>query len=180
MKTPARQSFFWQERSDEGFSTVGMVLALLISLSLIFTCAKVYEVNTVSAQVQETADAAALAAENVVGEFYIVVTICDAVTFTLSLTALVVMGIGVVCACIPPTAALSKGLIDASAKINKARDSFYDSAQKSLETLQKALPFIATVKAQQVMAANSSEGSSNFYGIVVLAPWEDKWRSAQF
>lgn len=172
MKTPARQSFFWQERSDEGFSTVGMVLALLISLSLIFTCAKVYEVNTVSAQVQETADAAALAAENVVGEFYIVVTICDAVTFTLSLTALVVMGIGVVCACIPPTATLSKGLIDASAKINKARDSFYDSAQKSLETLQKALPFIATAKAQQVMAANSSEGGSSLYGIAVLAPWE--------
>lgn len=106
-----RRSVFWERGSDAGFSTVGMVLALLISLSLIFTCAKVYEVNTVSAQVQETADAASLAAENVVGEFYIVVTICDAVTFTLSLTALVVMGVGVVCACIPPTAALSKGLM---------------------------------------------------------------------
>lgn len=167
-----RRSVFWEQGSDAGFSTVGMVLALLISLSLIFTCAKVYEVNTVSAQVQETADAASLAAENVVGEFYIVVTICDAVTFTLSLTALVVMGVGVVCACIPPTAALSKGLIDASGKISKARDSFYDSAQKSLETLQKALPFIATVKAQEVMAANSSEGGSSFYGIAILAPWE--------
>lgn len=172
MCTPDTTSLFWDKKADCGFSTVGMVLALLISLSLIFTCAKVYEIQSVSARVQETADAAVLAAENTVGEFYIVVTICDAITFTLSLTSLVVLGIGIICACIPPTAALSKSLIDASGKIGKARDSFYESAQNSLESLQKALPFIATAKAQEVLAANSVEGKSNYYGIVVLAPWE--------
>lgn len=172
MGTSNSSSLFWEKESDQGFSTVGMVLALLITLSLIFTCAKVYEVNSVSARVQETADAAVLAAENTVGEFYIVVTICDAVTFTLSLTSLMVLGVGIICACIPSTAPLSKSLLDASAKLGKARDSFYESAQKSLDTLQKALPFIATAKAQEVLAANSAEGSSHYYGIVVLAPWE--------
>lgn len=164
-----RQSFFWVE---EGFSTAGMVIALLLTLALIFTCAQVYEVNTASSRVQETADAAVLAAENTVGEFYIVVAICDAIVLTLSLTMLVSLGLGVVCACIPPTAAFSKSCIDAAAKIRDARDSFYASSQRSLEKLQQALPFIATAQAQAVLAANSSEGGSQFQGLVVLAPWE--------
>ena len=91
MSTSSTSSLFWNKETDQGFSSVGMVLALLISLALLFTCAKVYEINTVSARVQETADAAVLAAENTVGEFYIVVTVCDAITFTLSLTSLVVL-----------------------------------------------------------------------------------------
>lgn len=66
MSTLSTSSLFWNKETDQGFSTVGMVLALLISLALLFTCAKVYEVNTVSARVQETADAAVLAAENTV------------------------------------------------------------------------------------------------------------------
>lgn len=160
-------SLFWH---DEGFSTVGMALALLITLSLIFTCARVYEIQTASAQVQDVADAAALAAENVIAEFYIVVTVCDALTFTLSLALVVALGIGTVCACIPATASLSKALFEAADQIRSARDSFYQSAQDSLTTLQNALPFIATVKAQQVMNANSRDGSA-YQGIVVLAPW---------
>ncbi len=158
--------------ADDGFSTVGMVLALLISLSLIFTCAQVYEVNSVSAQVQEAADAAALAAENTVGEYYIVVTVCDAITFTLSLAMLVTLGLGVVCACIPSTVGFSKVFLDASSKLCESRDSFYESAQSSLESLQQALPFIAAAQAQAVLSANSSDGGSHYVGIVVLAPWQ--------
>ena len=43
---------------DGGFTSVGMVLALLVCLSLIFTAAQVYRVNTASARVQDVADAA--------------------------------------------------------------------------------------------------------------------------
>ena len=118
-------TLFWKE---EGFSTVGMALALLITLALIFTCAQVYEVSSASSQVQEVADAAALAAENTVAEFYIVVTICDAVTFTLSLTMLTALGLSVVCACIPPTAGLSRTLLEVADRLATARDSFYESA----------------------------------------------------
>lgn len=163
-----KESLFW---ADEGFSTVGMALALLITLSLVFTCARVYEVNTASAQVQEVADAAVLSAENMVGEFYIVVTICDALTFTLSLAMLVTLALGVVCACVPPASALSKTLLSTADKVRHARDSFYDSAQESLIKLQQALPFIATAKAQEVLAANSTNGHA-YQGIAVLAPWE--------
>ena len=54
MKKMRSSSLFWAE---EGFSTVGMVLALLISISLIFTAARVYEINSCSSRVQEVADA---------------------------------------------------------------------------------------------------------------------------
>lgn len=50
MKQLRSSSLFWAE---EGFSTVGMVLALLISISLIFTAARVYEINSCSSRVQE-------------------------------------------------------------------------------------------------------------------------------
>lgn len=168
MRGRSYKSLFWEE---EGFSTVGMALALLLTLALIFTAAQVYEVNTASAQTQEVSDAAALAAENTVGEFYIVVSVCDAVALSLSLTMLVSLGLGVVCACIPPTAELSASFIKASDEIRKARDKFCDSAQESLQKLASALPFIATARAQQVLAANSQAGI-NYQGVVVLAPWE--------
>ncbi len=163
-----KRSIFWEE---EGFSTAGMAIALLLTLALIFTAARVYEVNTASAQVQETADAAALAAENTVAEFYIVASICDACVLSLSLTMVGALGLSVVCACIPPTAALSRGLLEAAKKIKEARDSFCDSANKSLEKLAAALPFLATVKAQEVLRANSVSGAS-YQGVAILAPWE--------
>ena len=64
---------------DGGFSTVGMVLALLISLALIFTSAQVYRIQSYSADIQNVADASVLAAENQVASFYVVGQVCDAV-----------------------------------------------------------------------------------------------------
>ena len=176
MRTKRLDSLFWAE---EGFSTVGMALALLISISLVFTAARVYEINESSSRVQEVADAAALAAENVVGEFYLVASICDAVVLSLSLTTVGCLGLSVVCACIPPTAALSKTFFETAQKVKKSRDSFSESTNESLERLAKALPFIAAVKAQEVYAANSSLSNGAYYqGIVVLSPWEVEQGSA--
>ena len=170
MKQLRSSSLFWAE---EGFSTVGMVLALLISISLIFTAACVYEINSCSSRVQEVADAAALAAENTVGEFYLVAGICDAVLLSLSLTTAGCLGLSVVCACVPPASGFSKTFLEMAQKTKKARDSFSESANESLERLAQALPFIAAVKAQEVYSANSSlSDGAHYQGIVVLSPWE--------
>lgn len=170
MKQLRSSSLFWAE---EGFSTVGMVLALLISISLIFTAARVYEINSCSSRVQEVADAAALAAENTVGEFYLVAGICDAVLLSLSLTTAGCLGLSVVCACVPPASGFSKTFLEMAQKTKKARDSFSKSANESLERLAQALPFIAAVKAQEVYSANSSlSDGAHYQGIVVLSPWE--------
>ena len=49
---------------DGGFSTLGMVIALGLSLVLMFSGFRVYRVQTISAGIQDVADVAALAAEN--------------------------------------------------------------------------------------------------------------------
>ena len=58
-------------------------------------------------------------------------------------------------------------------KTKKARDSFSESANESLDRLAQALPFIAAVKAQEVFSTNSSlSDGAHYQGIVVLSPWE--------
>ena len=140
-KTPvpaarARGLFF----DNEGFSTVGMVLALLITLSLVFTSGQVYRVQAASASVQNAADAAALAAEGPVAEFYVVVRVCDAVVLSLTLTGVAATGIGLVATCVPPLAALGAKLVEAGRTVFTARDSFATKATDALNKVQRALP----------------------------------------
>ena len=164
-----RRSVFWAE---EGFSTLGMVLSLLITLCLVFTAARVYEINSLSADVQDVADAAVLAGENTVAEFYIVSQVCDAVVLSLNLSRLTVAGLGIVAACIPPTKGLATSLFRAADDISKATSSFSKKAKETLDNLQRALPFLANARALAVLNANSGKEGSMYVGMVVLAPWE--------
>lgn len=163
--------FFWDK--EGGFSTAGIVLALLITICLLFTVARVYEVNSASADVQEVADAAALAAENVVAEFYIVVALCDATVLSLSLMFISTLALGVVCLCTPVTVSFAEAFFKAAEKIKDARDSFAEKAQHSLDKFQSVLPFLALTKAQSVFQANSSLPRGGEYsGVALLVPWE--------
>lgn len=72
-------------RDEEGLTTAGMAVALLVSLSLLFSATQVYRINTLSAEVQEVADAAALAAENQVAEFMIAVRVVDGAVLSMTL-----------------------------------------------------------------------------------------------
>ena len=85
-----------------------MALALLVTLALLFSAAQVYRINAASAEVQDVADAAALAAENQVAEFMLVARVCDALILSLSLTGAMSAGLGVVCLCTPATASTSE------------------------------------------------------------------------
>lgn len=156
---------------DGGFSTLGMVLALLITLSLIFTSAQVYKVQSASANVQNVADAAALAAENQVASFYVVVQVCDAIVLSFSLTGLCVAGLGIACLCTPFTVEFSATFIQGAEKIFEARNTFAKKASEALNKLQKLLPFLAAAQAFAVAQANGgSEGS--YIGCAVLLPFE--------
>lgn len=160
-------------RSEDGFSTGGVVIALLITLSLIFTAAQVYQLNSAAATIQNVADAAALAAENEVAEFYVIAKVCDAVILSLSLTGVAAIAIGVVASCIPPTAALGKTLMESGHKILEARNSFAEKAAAGLNKLQGLLPFISAANANALITANSG-GSLNleYSGLAVLLPFE--------
>ena len=158
-------------RDEEGSTTVGVALALLISLSLIFTSAQVYRVNSAAADVQDVADAVALAAENEIAEFMIVVRACDAVVLSLSLTGIIVTGLGVAALCTPATAAASEVLLKAGREVLKARDSFADKASSGLNSLQRALPFLAAACAASVASANNNSSTgADYLGFAVLVP----------
>lgn len=166
---PARKRPFFED--DGGFSTVGMVLAMLLTLALIFTSAQVGRVQSASADIQNVADAAALAAENQVASFYIVANICDAVVLSMSLTGICVAALGVACMCVPLAAGLSVELEGAAAKIFQARNSFAQKATKGLNQLQKMLPFIACAQAYSIASANSGKEGS-YLGCAVLLPFQ--------
>ena len=148
-----------------------MVVALTLALALIFSSAQVYRINSVASDVQEVADACALAAENQVAEFMIAVRVCDAISLSLSLLAVVSYGAGVVAACVPAAAGVSSGLVDFGGKVLSARNSFAEKAARGLTALQQALPFLAAAQAYSVASANGDEGGrSEYYAAVVLVP----------
>lgn len=156
-------------RDEQGLTTVSMVLALLISLSLIFTAGQVCLLQGRASRIQNVADAAALAAENDVAEFMIAVRVCDAVVLTLSLSSLVATGLGVVALCVPPAEAFAEPLLEAGQKLASARNTFSDKASLALDKYQTVLPFIAAADAAAVAAANNEDGSS-YLALAVLAP----------
>ena len=160
-------------RDERGFTTIGAVLALLVALSLLFSAAQVQRIASVSAKVQDVADAAALAAENEVAEYMTVVYVCDAVVLTMSLTGLAATGIGIAALCTPVTAFAAKPLMDAGKSILKARDAFSDKASSGLETLQKALPFLSAANAAATAQANNREGET-YLALALLCPSEGK------
>lgn len=85
---------------ERGFTSVGMAVALLLTLALLFSTAQVYRLNSASAEIQEVADVAALAAESEVADFIWAARKADAVVLTMTLVALSLYGVGVWrCAC---------------------------------------------------------------------------------
>ena len=72
-------------RDEEGSTTAGMAVALLVTLSLLFSAAQVYRIHAAGAEVQEVADAAACAALNPVAEFMVAVRVADAAQAVLAL-----------------------------------------------------------------------------------------------
>ena len=164
----ASRSLFFEE---DGFSTLGMAVALLVTLSLVFSAAQVYRVSSASAGVQDVADAAVLAAENEVAEFMIAVRVCDAVVLTMSLTCAVSYGLGVAALCVPPLSGLGADLVKLGGEVLKARDSFAEKAASGLNRLQEALPFLAAASAASVGDANSGGAfPSRYCAVAVLVP----------
>lgn len=158
-------------RDEHGLTTTSMVLSLLITLSLVFVSAQVYRINSASAQVQDVADAAALAAEGQVAEFMLIARYCDAIVLTMSLSAYATTGLGIAALCTPATASLSAGLIDAGKNLIHARNGFADRAVRVLGKLQEALPFYAAACASNVARANNGASSgAQYLGVALLVP----------
>ena len=57
---------------DGGFTSIGVVVAMTLVVTLLFTSSQIYWINSTAGDIRFAADAGALAAENVVGEYLIV------------------------------------------------------------------------------------------------------------
>ncbi len=159
-------------RDEEGFTTAGMAVALLVSLTLLFSAAQVYRVNTRAAEIQDVADAAALAAENQVAEFMVAVRVVDGAVLSMTLLGTASYGLGTVALCMPPTAELGAQLISAGQKVLNARDALAERAASALDGLQRALPFMAAASAASVGRANGEGRDSAYYAVALLLPSE--------
>lgn len=156
-------------QDEQGMTTVGIALALLLTLSLIFAAAHAYRINSVATEMQSVADAAALAAENEVAEFMVIVKACDALILTLSLTAVAATGLGVVAACIPGCQGAADALLQAARSVTNARKSFSTKAVEVLNQLQRAVPFMAAANAAGVAQANN-DAASTYIAVALLSP----------
>lgn len=162
-------------KDEKGTTSVGMAVALLVCLALIFSSAQVYRLSSSSAEIQEVADAATLAAENEVAEFMIAVNVCDAAILSMTLLAATIIGLGVVTACIPPLFGLSEQLVSFGSKIVKAKNKFAELSAHGLNELQKLLPFISVISAFSVAQSNNNGAmQANYLSLAVLVPNEGK------
>lgn len=158
-------------RDESGLTTVGMVISLTLCLALVFTSAQVYRVNSLSSEIQEVADVAALAAQNEVAEFMILVRTCDALVLSMTLLGSVSLGAGVVALCVPPASSLGSKLVELGKSVFEERDRFAQQAVDNLNRLQQALPFLATVRAAEVADSNGGSDAS-YRAFAVLVPYE--------
>lgn len=158
-------------RDQEGFTTVGIAVAILLAIALLFSSAHVYEVNSCAAEIQEVADASALAAASVTAEFMIAVALCDAVVLSFSLTSLLCTGVGAVALCVPGGQGLGGRLVDTGSDVLSARNSFARKVSQGLNQLQEALPFLCALNAAAVASANNGE-TNRYVAVAVPVPFE--------
>lgn len=157
-------------RNEQGFTTVGAAVAILLTCSLLFFGVWSARSASRAASVQATADAAALAAENEVAEFVIAVRVADASLFSMSLAGITLLGAGVACCLVPSAQATGAKLIDAGKAVIDKREEVARTEEKALNLMQDALPLTAQAQAQAVLAENSDASNVSAVGYVELVP----------
>lgn len=154
---------------EGGYTSVAVALALLVSLSLAFSLATAGWVQNRSADVQVTADAAALAGANVVGSYVTVATVLDACVLTFGIAGMVTMGAGLVVSAVPGLAGAGASTVKAGLKVLDARQRFATSAAKGLRSLEKTLPLAIVTRSYAVANANETE-SIGYVGCAIPFP----------
>ncbi|NPD30722.1 molybdenum cofactor biosynthesis enzyme [Eggerthellaceae bacterium zg-1084] len=155
-------------RDERGFTTPAMVVALLLTMSLVFSAGQVERVSSAASRVQDVADASALAAQNQVASFMLAARVCDAVVLSLALTGGICTGAGVACLCVPGAAAVGDALIEAGARVFDARDGFAERASQGLDRVQRVLPFLSALRASLAASANNGGAAGHAYHAIAL------------
>lgn len=156
---------------EEGYTTVAVACALLVSFALTLSLAQVQWIGARSADVQEVADAAALSGTQVVRAYTLIAEIEDACVLSLGLGGLFVMGAGLITCAVPGMAPAGLKVVDAGGKILDARKEFATSAAENLEKLETSLPALIAADSFMTVEANAT-GSVDYCGVAVGFPEE--------
>lgn len=160
-------------RDDGGYTTMAMAVALLVSISLVFGTAAAHWSMARAADIQEVADATALAGENCVAGFSTIAQVLDACVLTMGIAGAVVCGSGLLVAAIPGLQAKSVAIMDAGRAVLDARRGFARSAAEGLRSLEGALPALIMANSTSCASANSGAGMS-YVGMAVPFPQTSK------
>ena len=156
--------------SDEGgYTSVAVALALLVSLTLVFSSAAAIWAAGRSADVQAVADATALAGSNVVASYTTVATVLDACVLTMGMAGMVTLGAGLVVSAVPGMAAAGAQTVNAATRVLEARQRFATSAARGLTALESTLPLAIAARSAAVARANSS-GEADYSGCAIPFP----------
>lgn len=138
--------------ADEGgYTSVSVALALLLSLTLAFSAAAAGWVMARSSEVQEVADASALAGSQVVARYATIAQVCDACVLSMGLCGVLVLGAGLVASAVPGLSAGAPAIIDAGHDILDARRRFAESAAQGLSDLERAIPTLVVLDRKSVV-----------------------------
>lgn len=160
-------------REDGGYASVAIAVALLVSICMIFALASSQWVSSRSADIQEVADACALAGMNPVAAFSTIAQVLDACVLSLGLLGLVVFGVSLVLAVIPGTQAFAESVANLGKSIGDARRKFARSATRGLKTLEQGLPYLVVLNSASCLAANGV-GSAGYVGCALPFPQQSQ------
>ena len=163
---------FFKKDPEDGFTTAGMAVALLLSVVLAFGAVQAHWVQSRSGQIQYVADAAVLAADGAVAELVVYAQTIDAALLSLSLMGIASYAACGVAAFIPGGEAISAKFADLGESIFKTRKAFLKTAQKGLDTAQTLMPAICTKRACEVIEANARLSGQTYYGVAIPLPLE--------
>lgn len=158
---------------EGGYATIAVAVALLVSVCMVFALASTQWVSSRSADVQEVADACALAGVNPVAAFSTIVQVLDACVLSLGLLGLAVFGVSLVLAVIPGAQALAESVGGLGKSIGTARREFAQSAAKGLKTLERGLPYLVVANSASCLAANGL-GSLGYVGCALPFPQQSQ------
>ena len=158
---------------EGGYTSVACAVALLVSISLVFTVAAVEWSISRSADVQPLADACAMAGQNTVAAYYTTAQVLDASVLSMGLAGMAVMGVGLVTAAIPGAQTVSSQAVEAGSDILDARQKFARQVASGLQKVEKAIPFAIVANSASCVAANAQRGSS-LVGVAIPFPLESQ------
>lgn len=160
-------------RDEGGYTTVAVATALLASISLVFGLAVTQWTLSRSADVQEVADASALAAANVVGSYCTIAQVIDACVLSMGLAGMATLGAGLVASAVPGAQTVAERAVQMGERLLSSRRRFARSASSGLSRLEKAIPLLCAGNAASCARANGEQGMS-YAGCAVPFPLESR------